>query len=117
MTVPAEPSNQAGQWAHFSDARAAMETMSVEELRDTSGLEPPRLLPFSTPAVIVGVVLALISLSNLLWLPLALLVMVYGLIALGMNRTRITQYREECYRRWVHRRADEMREAGEIENG
>ena len=112
MTVPAE----SPQWASFSDARAAMETMSLEELQASVGFAPPRLLPFGTLAVLVGIVLVLVSLGNLVLLPVALLVIVYGMISLGMNRSRITQYREDCYRRWVHRRADEMRESGEMED-
>ncbi len=112
MTVPAE----SPQWASFSDARAAMQTMSLEELQASVSLVPPRLLPFGSLAAAVGVVLVLVSLGNLVLLPLALLVVVYGIIALGVNRSRITQYREDCYRRWVHQRADEMRESGELED-
>lgn len=99
---------QPGQWSSFAEARAAMETMSLEELEDALGVTRPSLLPFAAPALVVGALLVLISFGRLWLLPFGLALGMYGAISLGLNRTRVGQFREQCYRAYVHRRADEI---------
>jgi hypothetical protein len=99
---------QPGQWSSFTEARAAMETMSLEELEETLQVRRPRLLPLALPALGVGVLLVLIAFGRLWLLPFGLALAVYGAITGGLNRTRVAQFREQCYRTYVHRRADEM---------
>jgi hypothetical protein len=100
---------QAGQWSSFSEARAAMDTMSLEELEEAIQISRPRLLPFALPALGFGILLVLISLGRLWLLPFGLALAMYGAITGGLNRTRVAQFREQCYRTYVHRRADEIR--------
>ena len=99
-----------GQWSSFSEARSAMETMSLEELEDAIKLPRPRLLPLAAPALAVGLIVVIVSFGRLWLLPFGLALAMYGAITLGLNRTRVTQFREQCYRVYVHRQADAMRE-------
>lgn len=100
---------QPGQWSSFGEARAAMETMSLEELEEALQVRRPRLLPLALPALGVGVLLTLIAFGRLWLLPFGLALAMYGAITGGLNRTRVAQFREQCYRSYVHRRADELR--------
>ncbi len=92
-----------------------MDTMSLEELEEAVQVSQPRLLPLALPALGVGVLLVLISFGRLWLLPFGLALAMYGAIVSGLNRTRVAQFREQCYRTYVHRRADEIRSEDEPE--
>lgn len=83
--------------------------MSLEELEATLKISAPRLLPLTTPALVVGLIVVIIAFGRLWLLPFGLALAMYGAITVGLNRTRITQFREQCYRVYVHRHADAIR--------
>jgi hypothetical protein len=94
-----------GQWTTYSQAKEAIEFMTLKELEAWSGKKAPDLLAYSGIAVGVGALLLLIGIQVPPLLFLGALVGFYGIIALASNRTRASSYKEDIYRRWVQDRA------------
>ena len=103
-------SPEAGQWATFADGKEAIEFMTLAELEAWSGKAAPSLLPFSGWAIPLGLVLFFVLQFNPVLQLLALLLSLYGAIAVFMNRSKASEYKAELYRRWVQDRAADMQD-------
>lgn len=101
----------AGQWKTFAEGKDAIEFMPLAELETWSGKPKPELLPFSGWSVPVGIVLFFVFSSNPALQIVALLLAVYGVVAVLVNSGRAKDYKAEIYRRWVQDKALEMDEA------
>ncbi len=105
---------EAGKWATFAEGKEAIEFMTLSELETWSGQTQPSLLPFSGWAIPLGLILFFALQFNPVLQLLALLVSLYGAIAVFMNRSKAAEYKAELYRRWVQDKAAEMEESNEI---
>ena len=105
-----QTAGQTADWKNFQEARAAMDTMPLEELEVLSGTTSPRQLPFPGWAIMGGGLLLLIGLfsRNGVLALLGGMVGGYGLIALNLNGSRVANYRQACYRAYVQGKALEM---------
>ncbi|MFN3265949.1 MAG: hypothetical protein ACK41E_03820 [Deinococcales bacterium] len=99
-----------GQWKTFAEGKEAIEFMPLTELEAWSGKPRPNLLPFSGWSIPLGVVLFFIFSGNALLQLVALLVALYGVVAVLVNSGRAKDYKAEIYRRWVQDKALEMNE-------
>ncbi len=99
-----------GQWATYSQAKEAIEFMTLKDLESWSGKKAPELLPYSGISVGAGVLLLLIGARVTPLLFLGGLVVIYGVVAIASNRTRASLYKEDIYRRWVQDHAAESDE-------
>ena len=106
---------QTVSWKNFQEARAAMDTMPLEELEAFSGTSSPRQLPFPGWAIMGGGLVLLIGLfsRNGVLALLGGIVGGYGLIALNVNGNRVANYRQACYRAYVQGKALEMQDEDE----
>jgi hypothetical protein len=99
-----------GQWATYAEAKEAIEFMPLKDLEAWSGRPKPELLPFSGWAIPLGLLLFFIFSSNPVLQLMALLVSVYGVVAVMVNSGKAKDYKAEIYRRWVQDKALEMEE-------
>jgi hypothetical protein len=98
-------SPEPGQWQTYAQAKDAIEFMTLKDLEAWSGKPSPALLPLSGWSVPIGLVLFFVFSSNPLLQVVALLVAVYGAIAVMVNSGRAKDYKAELYRRWVQDKA------------
>lgn len=103
-----------GQWATFNEGKEAIEFMTLAELEAWSGQEKPSLLPFSGWAIPIGLVLFFALQFNPILQLLAILVSLYGAVAIMMNRSKASDYKAELYRRWVQDKAAQMQDEAEL---
>ena len=97
-------------WATFAQGKDAIEFMTLAELEAWSGQTKPGLLPFSGWSIPLGLVLFFILVFNPILQLLALLLAMYGGIAVMMNRSKAAEYKASLYRRWVSDKAAQMEE-------
>jgi hypothetical protein len=95
-------------WANYAEARNQIAVLELEELHTLLKLPLPRLLPLAWPGLLLGLLL-------LAWgalgrqpplVALGLIPGVYGFIVMSLNRTRIHDYRHNCYRSYIRRHAE-----------
>ena len=110
-----QTTGQTADWKNFQEARAAMDTMPLEELEALSGTGSPRQLPYPGWATIGGGLVLLIGLfsRNGVLALIGGIVGGYGLIALNLNGSRVANYRQACYRAYVQGKALEMQDEDE----
>jgi hypothetical protein len=96
-----------GAWETYAQAKEAIEFMPLKDLEAWSGRPKPDLLPFSGWAIPLGVLLFFVFSSNPLFQLLALLVSVYGAVAVMVNSGKAKEYKADLYRRWVQDKAAE----------
>jgi hypothetical protein len=101
---------ETGKWTTFAEAKDAIEFMTLAELEAWSGQPQPSLLPFSGWAIPLGLILFFALQFNPILQLLALLVSMYGAIAVFMNRSKASEYKANLYRRWVQDKANEMQD-------
>jgi hypothetical protein len=99
-----------GAWATYAQAKDAIEFMTLKDLESWSGKPKPDLLPFSGWAIPLGLVLFFVFSSNSVLQLLALLVAMYGMIAVMVNSGKAKEYKSQLYRRWVQDKALEESE-------
>ena len=104
---------EVGKWTTFAEGKEAIEFMTLSELETWSGQSQPSLLPFSGWAIPLGLILFFALQFNPILQLLALLVSLYGAIAVFMNRSKASEYKAELYRRWVQDKAAEMQDENE----
>ena len=97
-----------GNWQDFSEAKEAIGFIPLKELEGLFALPAPSLMSYSGHSLIGAIAMYFVGfrVSSLQFL--AVVVGIYGLIAIVTNRTRAALYREECYKTWVRKRADIM---------
>jgi hypothetical protein len=100
-------------WPNYAEARTQIAVLELTELHQLLGLPLPRLLPLAWPGLLLGLLL-------LAWgavgrqpplVALGLIPGVYGLIVMSLNRTRIHDYRHNCYRSYIRRHAEQLQNA------
>ncbi len=101
---------KAGEWTTFAEGKESIEFMTLAELETWSGKAAPSLLPFSGWAIPLGLVLFFGLQFNPILQLLALLLSLYGAIAVLMNRTKASEYKADLYRRWVQDKAAQMQD-------
>jgi hypothetical protein len=106
-----QPETPNGQWKTYAEAKEAIEFMPLKDLETWSGRPKPDLLPFSGWAIPVGVLLFFVFSGNPLFQIVALLVSLYGIIAVMVNSGKAKDYKSDLYRRWVQEKALEESES------
>ncbi len=103
-----------GGWATFAEGKEAIEFMTLAELEAWSGKTQPSLLPLSGWAIPLGFVLFFVLQFNPILQLLAVLVAMYGIIAIVANRSKAADYKAEVYRRWVQDKAAQMEDEARV---
>jgi hypothetical protein len=115
ILLPMQAETPIGQWKTYAEAKEAIEFMPLKDLEVWSGRPKPELLPFSGWAIPVGLVLFFIFSGNPLFQILALLVSVYGVVAVVVNSGKAKDYKSDLYRRWVQDKALEESENEKVQ--
>ncbi len=105
-----------GNWTDYSEAKEGIEFMPLKDLAQIFGLPAPSLMSYSGHSIIGAVIMYALGFKLSGLQLLAYVVFIYGIIALVSNRSKAASYREECYKTWVHKKADVMLDELEQEN-
>jgi hypothetical protein len=98
------------QWGSFKEARDAFSIMPLRELQAFSGIKHPWLFPLSGWAAALGPIVYLAGGRFPILQLIGPAIFGYGILALMLNKARAADYRNDVYRKYVMKKADEAEE-------